>query len=98
MGPAQFIPSTWELYIGRISAITGNKPPNPWNAEDAFAASGLLLVDNGAIGGNYAAERKAALKYYAGGNWSLAKNAFYGDQVMAKASKYQAMIETLQGG
>jgi peptidoglycan hydrolase CwlO-like protein len=98
MGPAQFIPSTWVLYIDRISKITGNRPPNPWNAEDAFAASGLLLVDNGAIGGNYAAERKAALKYYAGGNWSNPKNAFYGDQVMAKATKYQAMIDSLQGG
>ncbi|MFA6416488.1 MAG: hypothetical protein WCW56_03335 [Candidatus Paceibacterota bacterium] len=98
MGPAQFIPSTWVLYINRIAKITGNNPPNPWNAEDAFAASGLLLLDNGAIGGNYASERKAALKYYAGGNWSSPKNAFYGDQVMAKATKYQAMIDSLQGG
>lgn len=96
MGPAQFIPSTWELYIDRIVAITGNNPPNPWDAEDAFAASGLLLLDNGAISGNYAAERKAALKYYAGSNWSLSKNAFYGDQVMAKAAKYQTMIDSLQ--
>ena len=98
MGPAQFIPSTWVLYIDRIARITGNNPPNPWNAEDAFAASGLLLLDNGAIGGNYASERKAALKYYAGGNWASPKNAFYGDQVMAKATKYQAMIDSLQGG
>lgn len=98
MGPAQFIPSTWVLYIDRIARITGNNPPNPWDAEDAFAASGLLLLDNGAIGGNYASERKAALKYYAGGNWSSPKNAFYGDQVMAKATKYQAMIDSLQGG
>lgn len=98
MGPAQFIPSTWELFADRISGVTGNNPPNPWNAEDAFAAAGLLLSDNGASAGNYSAERKAALKYYAGGNWSLAKNAFYGDQVMAKTTRYQTMIDSLQGG
>lgn len=98
MGPAQFIPSTWELFADRISGVTGSNPPNPWNPEDAFAAAGLLLSDNGAVGGNYSAERKAALKYYAGGNWSLAKNAFYGDQVMAKATRYQTMIDSLQGG
>jgi membrane-bound lytic murein transglycosylase B len=98
MGPAQFIPSTWELFADQISDITGNRPANPWSPQDAFAAAGLLLSDNGAIAGNYSAERKAALKYYAGGNWSLAKNAFYGDQVMVKAARYQTTIDSLQGG
>ncbi|MEK7091629.1 MAG: lytic murein transglycosylase [Patescibacteria group bacterium] len=98
MGPAQFIPSTWEMFADRISSVTGHNPPDPWNAEDAFAAAGLLLSDNGASAGNYSSERKAALKYYAGGNWSLAKNAFYGDQVMAKTARYQTMINSLQGG
>ncbi|OJI08853.1 MAG: hypothetical protein COX02_00565 [Candidatus Vogelbacteria bacterium CG22_combo_CG10-13_8_21_14_all_37_9] len=98
MGPAQFIPSTWELFEDRIARVTGNNPPNPWDPEDAFAAAGLLLADNGAIAGNYSAERKAALKYYAGGNWSKASNAFYGDQVMAKTARYQMTIDSLQGG
>jgi len=96
MGPAQFIPSTWEMYAGKVTRITGNSPANPWNTQDAFAASATYLSELGAIAGNYSAERRAALKYYAGGNWANPKNAFYGDQVMAIASKYQQQIEVLQ--
>lgn len=96
MGPSQFIPSTWELYIDRIAGVTGNNPPNPWNAEDAFAATGLLLKDLGASTATYSAERKAALKYYAGGNWNKPKNAFYGNSVMAYVDKIQKNIDYLQ--
>lgn len=96
MGPAQFIPSTWEGMKSAVAKLTGNNPPNPWNAQDAFAASGLYLRDLGAGGGSYAAERKAALRYYAGSNWNNPKNAFYGDQVMAIATKYQKQIDILQ--
>lgn len=95
MGPAQFMPTTWQLYKGRISAITGNNPPNPWEPKDAFVASALLLKDNGAAAGGYAAERKAALKYLAGSNWSKSAYAFYGDDVMELASKYQSQIDIL---
>lgn len=96
MGPAQFIPSTWAMYKSQISKVTGNKPPNPWDPEDAFTASALLLSDLGASGGKYTAERRAALKYYAGGNWDNPKNAFYGDNVMKIAEGYQAQIDLLQ--
>lgn len=96
MGPAQFIPSTWMGMASAVTAITGSNPPNPWNPRDAFAASGLYLRDLGADAKTYAAERRAALKYYAGSNWSLAKNAFYGDQVMAIAAKYDKQIAILQ--
>lgn len=96
MGPAQFIPSTWESFKGRIARVTGNNPPNPWDAQDAFAASGIYLADLGAAGGRASSERRAALKYYAGGNWDAPQNAFYGDQVMAKAADYQEQIELLQ--
>lgn len=96
MGPAQFIPSTWMGMASAVTAVTGNNPPNPWNPLDAFSASGLYLRDLGASAKTYSAERKAALRYYAGGNWSLPKNAFYGDQVMAIAAKYDSQIAILQ--
>lgn len=95
MGPAQFMPTTWLLYKKGISNITGNNPPNPWNPKDAFVASGLLLKDNGAAAGGYAAERKAALKYLAGGNWNKPAYAFYGNDVMEFAADYQEQIDII---
>lgn len=97
MGPAQFIPSTWVLYEDRISKLSGNNPPNPWNPHDAFIAAALLMKDNGATKGTYASERLAALRYFAG--WKNATKpayAFYGDDVMQLAEKYQQQIDILQ--
>ena len=96
MGQAQFIPSTWIGMQSRVTSITGNNPPNPWNPRDAFAASGAYLVDLGAGDKTFTAERTAALKYYAGGNWAKAANAFYGDSVMKIAADYQTQIDILQ--
>src|SRR3989338_447372 len=96
MGPAQFIPTTWQLYKKRVSAITGNNPPSPWDPKDAFMAAALLLKDNGAKAGNYTAEWTAAMKYLAGSNWNKKAYRFYGDDVMAIAQKYQEQINLLQ--
>jgi peptidoglycan hydrolase CwlO-like protein len=98
MGPAQFIPSTWVLYEEKIRSLMGGKILNPWEAEDAFMASAVLLKENGAGAGTYFAERLAALRYFAG--WKNANKrayAFYGDDVMALASKYQGQIDILSG-
>ena len=95
MGPAQFIPSTWILYKDAVSRITGSKPANPWTPRDAFAASGLLLRDNGAVGGRDA-EFKAAAKYFAGGNWNSYLGRSYANQVLAKVDKYQEQITFLK--
>ena len=95
MGPSQFIPSTWMIYKDRIAVATGNRPPNPWLPQDAFAATGIYVADLGADAGGFTAERTAALKYYAGGNWSKPSNAFYGDSVMRIATNYQTLIDTL---
>ena len=95
MGPAQFMPTTWLLYKKGISNITGNNPPNPWDPKDAFVAAGLLLKDNGAAAGSAAAERKAALKYLAGSNWSKSAYSFYGDDVMEFAVEYQEQIDII---
>lgn len=98
MGPAQFIPSTWVLYEDRITAITGNKPPNPWDPRDAFYASALLLTDNGAKNGVRSTERLAALRYLAGWkNATKSAYAFYGNEVMDLADKFQSQIDVLEG-
>lgn len=96
MGPAQFIPSTWVLYEERIAKATGHNPPNPWEPEDAFMATGLLMADNGADKQTYAAERLAALRYLAGWkNATKSAYAFYGDDVMDLAAKYQRQIDII---
>lgn len=96
MGPAQFIPTTWLLYEERITKITGSNLPNPWDPKDAFVAAALLLRDNGAAARTYAAEHRAALRYLAGSNWRKPAYRFYGDDVMALASKYQEQIDILK--
>jgi membrane-bound lytic murein transglycosylase B len=98
MGPAQFIPSTWVMYKERIGELTGNVPPNPWDARTAIFASALLMADNGADKGTRAAERLAALRYFAGwGNANKPAYAFYGDGVMNLADKFQKEIDVLEG-
>lgn len=95
MGPTQFIPSTWNSYAGRIANAVGVKIADPWNPEHAIMASSIYLGDLGAGAGGYTAERTAALKYYAGGNWWKPANAFYGNSVMVKAEAIQANIDLL---
>ena len=111
MGPSQFIPSTWAIYGGivnrgngweydksadAIRRINGNSgPANPFNNQDAFIATALLLRDNGA-NGTYASDRLAALRYYAGwGGASNPANAFYGDQVMNRKARLSNEINII---
>lgn len=111
MGPSQFIPSTWAMYGGfvqsggtwvynsgsdRIRQVTGGGvPSNPFNNQDAFIATALLMRDNGADGSSYG-DRLAALRYYAGwGGASNPANAFYGDQVMTRKARLAQEIQIL---
>lgn len=94
MGPSQFIPSTWELYQNRVAVVTGNRPPNPWNPEDAFAATSVYLKDLGADARTYVAESRAAGKYYAGARWATAGKG-YSASVMAIADRIQGNIDIL---
>lgn len=96
MGPTQFIPSTWNAYAPKIAAALGVGLADPWNPEHAITASSIYLSELGAGAQTYTAERTAALKYYAGGNWSKPQNAFYGNSVMAKVATIQANIDLLQ--
>jgi membrane-bound lytic murein transglycosylase B len=95
MGPAQFIASTWILYKPRLSALTGESMPDPWSARTAVFATALLMKDNGADGGTRTAERTAALRYFAGGNWSNPANASYGDSVMDLRDNIQGQIDII---
>lgn len=99
MGPAQFIPSTWNLFKDRIANAVGKKRADPWNPMDAFMASAIYLGDLGASYQTYSAERNAACRYYSGracDPYSI--NITYGTQVMVKADNIQrTMIDPLQG-
>jgi len=113
MGPSQFIPSTWSVYGGIVNTGSGyvysesadairringtGAPANPFNNQDAFIATALLLRDNGA-NGTFTGDRLAALRYYAGwGGANNPANAFYGDQVMNRKAKFEGQIQILGG-
>ncbi len=108
MGPAQFIPSTWNLYASKISQITGDNPANPWNNSDAFVATGLLIKDlmssQSCISYSQQIpsqsqdllERCAAAKYYAGSSWYTYR-FWYGQPVVDRANQFQQDIDTITG-
>lgn len=82
----------------RVRKLLGNnRPSNPWEAQDAFMATAVLMMDNGAAVGTFAAERKAAVRYFAG--WRNGDNPTYirgyGDPVMEHAKYFQGQIDIL---
>lgn len=92
MGPGQFIASTWDLYSGKVTQITG-AAANPWNIRDAFLASGLLLRDNGAGGSEF----NAAAKYYCGGSYGRYECRAYANSVLSIANSYESDIRAIGG-
>jgi len=97
MGAAQFLPSTWLGYKNQIMSLTGHNPPSPWNIEDAFVASSILLANNGANSRTTAGEREAAGRYIAGGNWKKSVAQSYARQVLEWADFYQGQIDAITG-
>lgn len=91
-------PWTYDASADRLRQVRGKQSPsNPWDNQDAFIAAAILMKDNGADAGGYAAERLAALRYFAG--WGNANNpayAFYGDGVMGHAEYFQKQIDALK--
>lgn len=100
MGPAQFIPSTWNLMVSKIASATGSKTPDPWNPADAIMASAIFLGDLGASTGDYTNERTAACRYYSGktcfSNGRANVGLSYGNRVMERATALQRDIDFLQ--
>lgn len=97
MGPAQFIPSTWNIMKAKISAAVNKITPDPWDPSDAIMASALFLKDLGAGAATYTAELNAACRYYSGKPCSAGTGANYGNSVMLKAKNIQEnMIDPLQ--
>jgi hypothetical protein len=103
MGPAQFMPSTWDLYKDRIGGITGGKPASPFNNLDAFTATALYLSDGlpgckSAYSALFSQEACVAAKYYAGGKWrSYMSVGSYGYRVAERAAGFESDIEVLNG-
>jgi len=93
-GPWSYIASK-----DRVRKLLGASiPSNPWSPQVAIMATAMLMADNGAVARTLAAERLAALRYFAG--WTGARNpayAFYGDGVMGFAAKFQQDIDQLGG-
>jgi len=66
MGPAQFLPTTWLRFSGRVAQLTGHNPPNPWDTSDAFTAAALFLAEAGADAQTVIGESMAAKTYLSG--------------------------------
>jgi peptidoglycan hydrolase CwlO-like protein len=90
MGPAQFIPTTWALFEGRLKTLLG-RDANPWVARDAFAASAMYLTDLGGVGSSVSAQNIAACKYYGSGGGTCS----YGNSVQRLKATIQANINLL---
>ena len=97
MGPAQFIPSTWESVAAEVASDLGTGLANPWRAQDAIMASAVYLKKRGAVGSE-ANERNAACRYYSGRSCDGKRpaNSFYGNNVMSIARSVQGDIDYLK--
>ena len=98
MGPAQFIPSSWEGIAGKVANALGVASANPWSPRDAIMAAGFLLKSNGAAGGTASAEKNAACRYYSGRACDSKRppNSFYGSSVLKIELGIQADIDYLE--
>ncbi len=97
MGPAQFIPSTWEVVDNEVASNLGVSIANPWRAQDAIMASAVYLKQRGAVGSE-SSERNAACRYYSGRSCDGKRpaNSFYGNNVMSIARRVQTDIDYLK--
>ncbi len=88
MGPAQFLPSTWMLFVDRLKSLLG-QTADPWAIKDSFTASALYLSDLGASGKTTTTEKAAAYSYNGSGNAAR----IYSNSVMKRANCIQTFID-----
>ncbi len=85
MGPGQIMPGIWESVESSVAELTGRTLSSPYNLQDAFVATAIILRNSGASSGN---EYEAVNRYFAGGNWQ--RFTWYGDRVLAVAKEYES--------
>ncbi len=85
MGPAQFMPTTWDLFKDQIASYVGHAP-NPWNTLDAFYAAALFVKDAGATASG-SGELRAASRYFGSSKYG------YQNQVAVKADCVQTFMD-----
>ena len=105
MGPAQFMPVTWDGIASRISNIIGIAYPSPFENLAAFTASAVLLKDNQTRCKTAFIKRNdlwscSAAKYYgglslAGSKLSSSMRYGYGASVLSRALQFEKDIATL---
>jgi membrane-bound lytic murein transglycosylase B len=88
MGPAQFLPATWALFIDRLKNTLGYTA-DPWVIKDSFTASAMYLLDRGAGAKTTDTESTAAYRYNGSGNAAR----IYSRTVMSRASCIQTFID-----
>lgn len=90
MGPAQFIPSTWLAYRGKVQNILGISLADPWQPRHAFVAAALYLRDEGADG-TTRGHLNAASRYY---GVDISSN--YARSVLTRADTWEQRIISVQ--
>ena len=105
MGPAQFMPVTWDGIAKRVSNIIGVFYPSPFENLAAFTASAVLLKDNQDRCKTAFSKRNdiwacAASKYYGGLSLKGTKlrnfmSYGYGSSVLKRALQFEKDIDTL---
>lgn len=90
MGPAQFIPSTWNLYQDRIKEKIGASP-DPWDFRDASIAASIYLKDGI---NSYGTEGRAVQAYFCGRPKNTYWCSWYEKNVLYLAECHQNFIDS----
>jgi len=90
MGPAQFIPSTWNLYQDKIKEKIGASA-DPWDLRDASVAASIYLKDKI---DSYGSEGKAVQAYFCGRATNTYWCTWYEKNVLYLATCHQQFIDS----